>query len=124
MYYNINTVGNTLKAGRSQDPPGKPIRHCGHKGQVTNALDGLCLALGEKSLCFWTEVHNTNSQQTTSHAWDNVHKLDTETQKLQFTYWQAQSALQWLNIDADYLEMLHKITDNDLKVASNITNDQ
>ena len=32
------------------------------KGQVADSLDGLCLALGEKSLCFQTEVHNADSQ--------------------------------------------------------------
>jgi hypothetical protein len=37
-----------------------------HKGQVMDALEGLCLALGEKSLCFQTEVCNADSQQTTS----------------------------------------------------------
>ena len=36
------------------------------KGQGTDALDGLYLALGEKLLCFHTEVHNAKSQWTTS----------------------------------------------------------
>lgn len=36
-----------------------------HKGQVTDALDGICLALGEKSLCFRTEVRSANSQWMT-----------------------------------------------------------
>ena len=36
------------------------------KGQVADSLDGLRLALGEKSLCFWTEVRNADSQWTTS----------------------------------------------------------
>ena len=42
------------------------------KGQVADALDKLRLALGEKSLCFHTEVRNADSQQTTSRAWDNI----------------------------------------------------
>jgi hypothetical protein len=48
------------------------------KGQITDALEGLRLALGEKSLCFRTKVWNANSQQTTHRAWDNVHKMDAE----------------------------------------------
>ena len=52
-----------------------------HKGQVADALDKLGLALGEKSLCFRTEVRNADSQWTTSRAWDNIHKLDTEARK-------------------------------------------
>jgi hypothetical protein len=63
------------------------------KGQVTDALEGLCLTLGEKSLCFQTEVHNVGSQQTTHRAWDNVHKLDAEAQKCWTTYQHMQSAL-------------------------------
>jgi hypothetical protein len=38
------------------------------KGQVADALEGLRLALGEKSLCFRTEVRNANSQRTTTRA--------------------------------------------------------
>ena len=37
-----------------------------HKGQVTDALDGIHLAFGEMSLCFCTDVCNVNSQQMTS----------------------------------------------------------
>ena len=94
------------------------------KGQVTDALDGLRLALGEKSLCFRTEVRNANSQRTTSRTWDNVHKLDTEARKLQSTYRTARNALQRLNIDPEYLETLRDITDDELKVAGDITDDQ
>ena len=64
------------------------------KGQVTDALDGLQLALGEKSLCFCTEVWNANTQWTMSHMWDNIHKLDTEAWKHRSIYPHAQSALQ------------------------------
>ena len=56
------------------------------KGQVADALEGLRLSLGEKSLCFRTEVRNTNSQWTTHKAWDNIHKLDSEARKCRATY--------------------------------------
>ena len=94
------------------------------KEQVTDALDGVHLVLGKKSLCFQTEVQNANSQRTTSRAWDNVHKLDTEARKLRSTYRKARNALQRLNIDPEYLETLRDITDDELKVAGNITDDQ
>ena len=51
------------------------------KGQINDSLDGLHLALGEKSLCFRTDVRNANSQRTTQRAWDNIHKFDTEARK-------------------------------------------
>ena len=56
------------------------------KGQVMDALEGLQLALGEKSLYFHMLVQNANSQQITHRAWDNVHRLDVEACKWQSFY--------------------------------------
>lgn len=94
------------------------------KGQVTDALEGLRLALGEKSLCFRTEVRNANSQRTTHRAWDNVHKFDSEARKCRDTYRQARGALQRLSIDQEYMATLHDITDDDLKVAGDLTDER
>ena len=79
------TLPSTLAPGEIERLAFQPITTIEfklRKGQVTNALNGLWLTLGEKSLCFCTEVRNANSQWTTSWAWDNVHKLDMEAQKL------------------------------------------
>ena len=94
------------------------------KGQVTDSLEGLRLALGEKSLCFRTQVHNANSQRTTHRAWDNVHRFDAEAQKCWATYRKAQGALQRLSIDPEYVATLHDITDDDLKVAGDLTDER
>ena len=50
------------------------------KGQVSDTLEGLRLALGAKSLCFRAEVQNANSQWTTNCAWDQVHRFDANAQ--------------------------------------------
>jgi hypothetical protein len=94
------------------------------KAQVTDALEGLRLALGEKSLCFRTQVRNADSQRTTNRAWDNVHKLDAEARRCRSTYRQARSALQHLSVDSEYLDTLHDITDNDLTVAGDLTDER
>ena len=94
------------------------------KGQVADALEGLRLALGEKSLCFRMEVRNADSQRTTHRAWDNVHKLDAEARKCRATYRQAINALRHLEVDPEYLATLHDITDDDLKVAGDITDER
>ena len=94
------------------------------KGQVTDSLESLCLALGEKSLCFRTEVCNANSQRMTHRAWDNVHKLDSKARKCRTTYRQARGALQRFLIDPEYAATLHDITDDDLKVAGDLTDEQ
>ena len=93
------------------------------KGQVADALEGLRLALGEKSLCFRTEVRNANSQRTTHRAWDNVHKLDAQARKSRSTYRHARSALQRLAFDPVYVATLLDITDDDLKVAGDLTDE-
>ena len=59
------------------------------KGQVTDALEGLHLALVEKSLCFHNEVCNVDSQWTTQRSWANVHKMDGEAQRHRYLYEQA-----------------------------------
>jgi len=83
------------------------------KGQVTDTLEGLRLAFGEKSLCFWTQVHNANSQRMTHRAWDNVHKLDAEARNCWATYRQVRGALQCLLINPEYIATFHDIMDDD-----------
>jgi hypothetical protein len=93
------------------------------KGQVTDALEGLRLALGEKSLCFRAEVHNANSQRTTHRAWDRVHKFDADARQYRSTYRYARSALQHLQIEPEYLATLHDVTEDDMKVAGDLTDE-
>jgi hypothetical protein len=94
------------------------------KGQITDALEGLRLALGEKSLCFRAEVRNANSQRTTLRAWDRVHKFDSDARRCRSTYRYARSALQHLQIEAEYLDTLQDITDDDMKVAGDLTDER
>jgi len=93
------------------------------KGQVTDALEGLRLALSEKSLCFRTEVGIANSQQTTHRAWDNVHRFDAEARACRATYKEVWAALQHLLINPEYVVTLHDITDDNLKFAGDLTNE-
>ena len=93
------------------------------KGQVADALEGLRLALSEKSLCFQTDVCSANSQRTTNRGWDNVHRLDVQARKCRSTYRHARSALQRLDFDPEYLVTLLDITDDDLTVAGDLTDE-
>jgi hypothetical protein len=94
------------------------------KGQITDALNGLHLALGEKSLCFQTEEQNVDSQHTTLRAWDKVHKYNIEAWKCHATYQHAHSVLQRLPVNNEYLDMLVPITNEDLKVAGDLTDER
>ena len=94
------------------------------KGQVTDALEGLRLALVEKSMCFRNEVRNADSQRTTQRSWANVHKIDSEAQKHRYHYEQSREALNRICSDADYLGTLHHITDDDMKLAGDLTDER
>lgn len=91
------------------------------EGQINDSLEGLRLALGEKSLCFRAEVWNADSQRTTQRAWDNVHKYDSDARKHRSMYNHARGALRRLPSRQEYLETLHDITENDMKMSGDIT---
>jgi hypothetical protein len=91
------------------------------KGQINDSLEGLRLALGQKSLCFRTDVRNADSQHTTLCAWDNIHKYDAEARIHRKTYQHARSALERLSTDPEFLATLQNITEDDIKVSGDIT---
>ncbi len=91
------------------------------KGQISDSLEGLRLALGEKSLSFRGDVRNANSQRTSQRAWANVNKYDAEARRHRRMYMCARAALQHLCIFPEYLSTLHDITEHDMKVSSDLT---
>jgi hypothetical protein len=91
------------------------------RGQINDALEGLRMALGEKSLLFRTEVRNSKSQRTSQRAWQNVNKQDLLAKRHKRAYDRARNALIILNTDKEYLSTLHDITPGDMKMAGDIT---
>jgi hypothetical protein len=91
------------------------------RGQINDALEGLWMALGEKSLLFCTDVQNSKSQRTSQRAWQNVNKQDLMARWHKRAYDRARKALIILNIDTEYLSTLQDITPGDMKMAGDIT---
>jgi hypothetical protein len=91
------------------------------RGQINDALEGLRMALGEKSLLFRTDIRNSKSQRTSLKAWDNVNKQDAVARRHKRAYDRARKALIRLDIDRDYLSTLHNITVSDMKMAGDVT---
>lgn len=91
------------------------------KGQINDSLEGLRLALGEKSLCFRAEIRNADSQRTSQRAWSNIHKHDLQARKHRSMYNHARAALQRLDGDQNYLSTLRDITEDDMKMSGDIT---
>lgn len=94
------------------------------RGQITDSLEGLRMALGEKSLCFRTEVRNADSQRTTQRSWANIHKYDDDARRHRLQYRTARRALKRLPCETEYLSTLHDITDEDLKVSGDLTDER
>lgn len=91
------------------------------QGQINDALEGLRMALGEKSLLYRTEVRNSKSQRTSLRSWQNVNKQDLLARQHKRAYDRARNALTRLDIDRDYLSTLHDITPEDMKMSGDVT---
>ena len=91
------------------------------RGQINDVLEGLRMALGEKSLLYRTEVQNSKSQRTSLRSWKNFNKQDLVARQHKRAYDCARNALRRLDIDRDYLSTLHNITPEDMKMSGNIT---
>lgn len=91
------------------------------RGQINDALEGLRMALGEKSLLFRTEVRNMKSQRTSVRAWKNVNKQDLIAKQHKSAYDRARNALIRLDVDREYLSTLHDISPTDMKMAGDVT---
>jgi hypothetical protein len=91
------------------------------KGQINDSLENLRLALGEKSLCFRADVRNANSQRTSQRAWDNVHKFDADARRHRNIYNHTRNALERLPVEPEYLETLQDITEEDMKMSGDVT---
>jgi hypothetical protein len=91
------------------------------RGQINDALEGLRMALGEKSLYYRTDVRNNKSQRTSLRAWQNVNKQDAMARQHKRAYDRARKALKRLDIDREYLSTLHDITAGDMKMAGDVT---
>jgi len=91
------------------------------QGQINEALEGLRMALGEKSLLYRTDIRNSKSQRTSLRAWQNVNKQDLVARRHKRAYDRARKALIRLDVDREYLSTLHDITPEDMKMAGDVT---
>jgi len=91
------------------------------RAQINDSLNGLRLALGEKAMSFRADVRNANSQRTSLRAWSNVHKHDSDARKHRHMYNLSRAALIRLNRFPDFLATLHDISEQDMKMSGDIT---
>jgi hypothetical protein len=90
-------------------------------GYINDALEGLRLSLGEKSFRLKTDVRHSQGQRQTGRAWGKVHNLDKQARSHRHAYRQHYAALQKLNLFTEELGELQDITDQDMKVPGDLT---
>ena len=67
------------------------------------------------------EVRNADSQRTTQQAWDNIHKFDADARRHRSIYNHTRNALQRLPVKPEYLKTLQDITEADMKMYGDVT---
>jgi hypothetical protein len=89
-------------------------------GQINDALQGLRVALGEKSIMLRTHIRNADSQHQMTRAWAGVTRLEVQVQKYVKRYQQARKAL----VSLDALDpQFQEITKDNLKMPGDITHE-
>jgi hypothetical protein len=90
------------------------------QGQANDSLDGLRLALADKSLAFRTDVRQSKSTTSKTKAWDTVKAAGARVHKHARAYNRARLALIRLGAGDEILDIYKPIREEDLKVSGDI----
>lgn len=91
------------------------------QGQANDALHELRLGLGAKSLLLRTKVRQASSQRTRTRAWSEVNKASDKVDEELGSYRRCRNALAFLNPNDGTFVKYKVITDKDLKMVSDVT---
>jgi hypothetical protein len=89
-------------------------------GQANDALELLRDALATKAMIFRTLVRNANSQMKITKSWAEVEKVNVRIKRYVGIYRRARAALVQLKLPLSELETFKAITKDDLKMSSDI----
>lgn len=90
------------------------------EGQANDALEGLRIALGEKSLIFRSQVRNAKSQKKSTKAWDAVHRINNRIKVELHLYHNARQALIELGASMEVQSKFQEIKKHHLKMSGDI----
>jgi hypothetical protein len=89
-------------------------------GQINDCLQGLRMALGEKSIMLRTQVRNADSQHQMTRAWASINKVEAQVHRHVKRYQQAKKAL--VNLESANPQF-QDITKEDLRMPGDITHE-
>ena len=91
------------------------------KGQASDCLQGLRLALGHKAILYRTKVRQADTNNRKTRAWDDIKVATKKVNKHVRAYRRARRALEHLGADDSTLAHFQELLTKDLKVNSDIT---
>jgi hypothetical protein len=91
------------------------------KGQASDCLQGLRLALGHKAILYRTKVRHAHTNNRKTRAWGDIKAATKNVNKHVRAYSRARRALEHLGADDLTLAHFQKLQTKDLKVNSDVT---
>jgi hypothetical protein len=91
------------------------------KGQASDCLQGLRLALGNRAILYRTKLRHSKTTKGKSRAWGNIKAATIKVNKHVRAYRRARRALEHLGADDSTLAHFQKLQANDLKVNLDVT---
>jgi hypothetical protein len=87
-------------------------------GQANDALHGIRIAVGQKSVHFRTQVRNAKTQSRKTRAWDGVNALEVAIKQYSAVYSAARRALVHLGASAEVLKKYKLLRRDDLRAST------
>ena len=91
------------------------------KGQASDCLQNLRLALGHKAMLYRTKLRHTKTSKGKGRAWGNIKAATTKVNKHVRAYRRARRALEHLGADDSTLAHFQMLQTKDLKLSLDIT---
>jgi hypothetical protein len=91
------------------------------KGQASDCLQGLRLALGHRAILYRTKLRHSKTTKGKTRAWGNIKAATIKVNKHVRAYRRARRALEHLGADDSTLAHFQKLETNDLKVNLDVT---
>lgn len=91
------------------------------KGQASDCLQSLRMALGHRAILYRTKVRNAKSTVDKTRAWDNVKAMTVKVSKHARAYRRARKALEHLGADNATLTQYQELQSKHLQVNKDIT---
>src|SRR5258708_27896741 len=93
---------------------------CLWEGQLNDSLHHICIALGHKSYLFRNSVHIAHTQRLKTHAWAEVHAVESMVQHHAQVYNRAWQSMLSLGANTSLLDKYKVLEHQDLRIDTTV----